>query len=108
MLNIIYHKSFATSGHKECVDDDTYLKMLDYIEWFDSPALIDKRSPSSTDDLKIIDDEEMEDEDKDQNENEEDQQDQEDSDDQDKSPKKGRKKGSCNKPKTIDMEVELT
>lgn len=39
MLNVIYHKSFKTTGKKKCVDDETYKQMLDYIEWFDSPAL---------------------------------------------------------------------
>lgn len=44
MLNIIYHKSFKETGKKECVIDEIYHQMLDYIEWFDSPALIDRRT----------------------------------------------------------------
>lgn len=43
MLNIIYHKSFKETGKKECVVDEIYRQMLDYTEWFDSPALIDRR-----------------------------------------------------------------
>lgn len=43
MLNVIYHVTFKETGRKECVTDDIYKEMLDYIEWFDSPDLIDRR-----------------------------------------------------------------
>ena len=43
MLNIIYHKTFKETGFKKCVQDDVYYEILDFVEWFDSPALIDRR-----------------------------------------------------------------
>lgn len=56
MLNIIYHKSFKETGKKECVNDETYKKMLDYIEWFDSPALnpVELLDPLPDPDLEIF------------------------------------------------------
>ena len=42
MLNVIYHKSFKETGEKRCVPDKLYHQMLDYIEWFNSPDLVDR------------------------------------------------------------------
>jgi len=119
MLNVIYHKSFKTTEKKKCVDDETYLTMLDYIEWFDSPELIDRRTKihevetqTFTDKVEetlvdlpgyeavSVEDGEFIEEDADEDASESCECDEE-------KPKRGRKKGSSKKPKTIDMEVEL-
>ncbi len=42
MLNVIYHKSFKETGEKRCIPDDLYNQMLDYVEWFNSPDLVDR------------------------------------------------------------------
>jgi len=43
MLSVIYHKTFKETGLKKCLHDDICREMLDYIEWFDSPDLIDRK-----------------------------------------------------------------
>ena len=43
MLNVIYHKTFKETGRKECICDEEYRKRLDYIEWFNSPDLVDRK-----------------------------------------------------------------
>ena len=43
MLNVIYHKTFKETGRKECICDEDYHQRLDYIEWFNSPDLVDRR-----------------------------------------------------------------
>lgn len=47
MLSVIYHKSFKSTGRKKCIPDEIYKQLLDYIEWFDSPDLIDRRETKS-------------------------------------------------------------
>lgn len=52
MLNIIYHKTYKESGFKRCVDDETYKSLLDSVEWFSSPALINDEVDNKSDDNK--------------------------------------------------------
>lgn len=61
MLNVIYHKSFKETGEKRCIPDELYHQMLDYVEWFNSPDLVD-RSGSANKKCKKIELEEVEEE----------------------------------------------
>lgn len=42
MYKVIYNKNFKTSGLKKVVTDAEAQELIDYIEWFDDPRLVDK------------------------------------------------------------------
>lgn len=44
MYKVIYNKNFKTSGLKKVVTDAEAQELIDYIEWFDDPRLVDKNN----------------------------------------------------------------
>jgi hypothetical protein len=44
MYKVIYNKNFKTLGLKKVVTDAEAQNLIDYIEWFDDPRLVDKNN----------------------------------------------------------------